>query len=94
MTKEEKEKLYFYQVMDEFNKEFDYDKELEQKRIAEVRTAHADGLEEGITRGISQGQYKEKRKVVNNMIKMALPKETILKATGINAEEYDKLVTT
>ncbi len=98
MSKLEKEKKFFEDLMEGFYKEFDYDKELEQKRIAEVRTAHADGLEEGknwgLKEGISQGQYKEKRNVVNNMIKMAYPKEAILKVAGINAEEYDKLITT
>ncbi len=82
MTKLEKEKQFFEQIMDEFYTEFDEEEELARTRADEVSTARADG------------KYEEKRNVARNMIKMALPKETILKATGINAEEYDKLVTT
>ncbi len=90
MRELEKEKKFFQDVMEGFAKEFDYDEELEGKRMAEIRTARMDGIEEGI----SQGQYEEKRNVVHNMIKMAYPKEAILEVAGINAEEYDKLITT
>ncbi len=86
MRELEKEKKFFQDVMEGFAKEFDYDEELEGKRMAEIRTARIDG--------ISQGQYEEKRNVVHNMIKMAYPKEAILEVAGINAEEYDKLITT
>ena len=59
-----------------------------QEGIAEGR---AEGLAEGRAKGIAEGIAKEKTSVALNLKNMGLSVEQIVKATGLTAEEIERL---
>ncbi len=85
MRELEKEKKFFQDVMEGFAKEFDYDEELEGKRMAEIRTARIDGIEEGI----SQGSSRKQREMVAKMLNEKVPLDLISKISDMSITELE-----
>lgn len=54
-------------------------------------TAELRGLEKGRKKGIEQGTFEERRKNAKAMKALGLPLETIVKVTGMSADDIDKL---
>lgn len=52
-----------------------------------IRTAEKEKFEEGKAEGIAE----EKRNTAKNLLSLQVPLETIIQATGLSAEELEKL---
>ncbi len=78
LTKEEREK---------------YDESIKVYRDHLVTIAYAkeEGIEKGREEGWEEGRAAEKLEIARNMKALNLPRETILKVTGLSAEELEKL---
>jgi len=50
-----------------------------------------EGMLEGKMEGMLEGELKGKLDVARSLLKMQLPRDTILQATGLTEEELDRL---
>lgn len=66
----------------------------EEARAKGLEEGMAKGRAEGMAEGLSQGGMNERIKIAQAMIGMNLPKEVILAATGLSAQDYEKLIET
>ena len=71
--------------------EYDYDTDIAVQRSEERRIAFAEGIEQGIQHGFSEGAYQTKLETAKNLIDIGLSAENIAKATGLSREEIAKL---
>ena len=49
------------------------------------------GIEQGIEKGIEQGQQAKAIQIAKNLLALNMPTDTIANATGLAAEEIEKL---
>ena len=75
-------------------------KERERKGIEQGRAeghaaglseGHAAGLSEGRSEGLAEGAAQEKREIAKNLKDLGVGAAEIIKATGLSAEEIEKL---
>ena len=66
------------------------EKELRDK-IGQIMFAKEEGFNEGIEKGIEQGQHNEKIKIAHNLLKNGVSVETIVEVTELAPSEVKKL---
>lgn len=83
----------------------EYDRELKERwdRAAEAESHYLDGEEKGLAKGLAEGHAKglaeghakgraeEAREIAKKLKKMGSPMDFITQATGLSAEEVEKL---
>ena len=50
------------------------------------------GEKRGIKKGIKQGASNEKKSIAKNLLKIGIPKESIMQATGLNEAQIARLM--
>ena len=59
---------------------------------AQFKTAREEGLEEGITKGIEEGQVNEKIAIAKKLFASGQTKEFISSITGLSLEELNSIL--
>ena len=67
-----------------------YDEAEENEKM--MRSLKAEGEKEGIKKGIKQGASNEKKSIAKNLLKIGIPKESIMQATGLNETQIARLM--
>ena len=80
----------------QFNCILDYEKKLSSREGIKkgFKKGVKRGIEQGIEQGVEQGLEIARLDIAKNLIKLNMPRETILEATGLQSKEYDKLIST
>lgn len=88
---EAREKLIYYNMSPEERRA--YDEHLSAMMIQNdvLDTAKLEGLIEGRIEGIKEGEQKKQISIASNLKKMGLSAEMIMEATGLSAEDIEKL---
>lgn len=88
---EAREKLIYYNMSPEERRA--YDEHLSAMMIQNdvLDTAKLEGLIEGRIEGIKEGEQKKQISIASNLKKMGLSAEMIIEATGLSAEDIEKL---
>ena len=71
--------------------EYDYDTDIAVQRKEAGRIAFAEGIEQGIQQGFSNGSYQAKVETARNLLEMGFAIEAIVRATGLTQEEVESV---
>ncbi|WP_260865684.1 Rpn family recombination-promoting nuclease/putative transposase [Paenibacillus xylanexedens] len=65
--------------------------EARQKFLRDEASMIEGAREEGLKKGIKEGEAESKRKIAQNMLSMGLDQDTIMKATGLTSAELKEI---
>ena len=71
--------------------EYDYETDIAVQRAEEHEIAFAEGIEQGIQQGFSDGSYQTKLETAKNLLEMGFAIEAIVRATGLSKEEVENI---
>ena len=71
--------------------EYDYDTDIAVQRAEEREIAFAEGIEQGIERGFSDGSRQKALETAKNLLQFGLSREKIAQATGLTQAEVEAI---
>ena len=71
--------------------EYDYDTDIAVQRAEERRIAFAEGIEQGIERGFSDGAYQKALETARILKQLGDSVKKIMQATGLTQEEVENV---
>lgn len=71
--------------------EYDYETDIAVQRAEEREIAFAEGIEQGIERGFSEGSYRKALEDAGNLKQLGVSIDIIAKATGLTKEEVENI---
>ena len=71
--------------------EYDYDTDIAVQRAEERRIALAEGIEQGIGQGFSDGSHQAKLETARILKRLRDSVQKIMQATGLTGEELENL---
>jgi predicted transposase/invertase (TIGR01784 family) len=81
-----KDEIERARLMSEYKNQLD----IQSKMVYVKRMGIQEGLQKGLQKGLAEG-YAEKFEIARNLVKMGLPVETIVSATGLDPEKVKTL---